>query len=142
MDSMGTHTKSFVPLFHFPPFVSCDAGGGDGRSLGAAAASRRGSAWSTFSEIDDDGGRTRWGSGQGLGLGQRQGQGGGLGQSEVESDTSDAIVPHLGAHLAELISISEGNPEYLPHMPHCVNLGKYTLLTNSLRIIDTLQQLR
>jgi hypothetical protein len=54
----------------------------------------------------------------------------------------DACVPHLGAHLAELVTILEGNSNFLPHLPHIINMDKYRLLSRTLGQIYQMQQLR
>jgi len=54
----------------------------------------------------------------------------------------EAVVPHLGAHLAELSTISEGNPEHLPEVPHLVNITKKKLMARSVMQLSKLQKLR
>jgi hypothetical protein len=53
-----------------------------------------------------------------------------------------AVVPHLGAHLAELTSIDEGNPEFLPDQPHLFNYTKKRLLARSVSLLVSLQARR
>jgi len=53
-----------------------------------------------------------------------------------------AVVPHLGAHLAELTSIAEGNPEFLPDQPHLFNYTKKRLLARSVGLLVSLQARR
>ena len=41
------------------------------------------------------------------------------------------VVPHLGPHLAEIVTIDEGNPNNIPDFPNLINLKKKILLANS-----------
>lgn len=50
------------------------------------------------------------------------------------------IVPHLGAHLAEIVTISEGNTEYIPDTPHMINVPKKVMLSRCLITINAMQQ--
>jgi len=52
-----------------------------------------------------------------------------------------AMVPHLGAHLSELSTIEEGNPDYLSDAPHLFNMDKCVLLAASLSSLSAMQQL-
>lgn len=61
-----------------------------------------------------------------------------------ESNLIDArgvcgIVPHLGAHLAELCAIDEGNTDYVIDFPSLINLGKLLLLGRTLIFLRQLQ---
>jgi hypothetical protein len=55
---------------------------------------------------------------------------------------SCGTVPHLGAHLAEAITIAEGNPAYLPHAPHSLNMNKLRFTARSVKVIARLQRAR
>lgn len=59
-----------------------------------------------------------------------------------KSSVGEGCVVHLGAHLAELVTINEGNPDYLPQAPHNINVGKLRLLARSVRQVARLQKLR
>ena len=59
----------------------------------------------------------------------------------ASSSSSTAMVPHLGAHLAELTTIEEGNPDYLSDAPHLFNLDKCGMLATSLSSLSAMQQL-
>mmetsp|Transcript_2806 Transcript_2806/g.4247 ORF Transcript_2806/g.4247 Transcript_2806/m.4247 type:complete len:652 (+) Transcript_2806:1-1956(+) len=52
------------------------------------------------------------------------------------------IVPHLGAHLAELCSIEEGNPTYLSDAPHLLNMDKKRLFSRCLLQIGRIQRMQ
>jgi hypothetical protein len=52
-----------------------------------------------------------------------------------------AIVPHLGAHLAELTSINEGNGDYLADRPYLFSTHKLALLAGTLSLLHKMQQL-
>ena len=54
---------------------------------------------------------------------------------------SAALVPHLGAHLAELASIGEGNPEQLSEAPHLSNLGRCRQVARSVSQLTKLQRI-
>ena len=62
--------------------------------------------------------------------------------SGVKDKAGRAIVPHLGAHLAELTTIAEGNPEFLPDYPHLLNTAKKKLMARSVALLVELQQRR
>lgn len=49
-------------------------------------------------------------------------------------------MPHLGAHLAELVTIGEGNPEHLPDAPHMLNLHKKLMTGKSLLLLARMQR--
>jgi len=53
----------------------------------------------------------------------------------------EAIVPHLGCHLSELATISEGNPDHLITHPHLLNIIKRRLLKKSVRVLANAQGL-
>ena len=53
-----------------------------------------------------------------------------------------AIVPHLGAHLAELTSINEGNNDYLIDRPYLYNCEKLKLLSNTLLLLNKMQSIQ
>lgn len=75
-------------------------------------------------------------------------------------NTSSGVVPHLGAHLAELVTIegkrciwlkydslqvhafcgSEGNPTYLPNAPHLFNMEKKRLCARALLQLRRVQR--
>jgi hypothetical protein len=59
----------------------------------------------------------------------------------VVSDKTEAFVPYLGAHLAELIGIFDGNPDTLPEAPHMMNMYKKILVARSLSLMSRMQRL-
>lgn len=50
------------------------------------------------------------------------------------------VVPHLAAHLGEMATIIEGNPDYLPDAPHLINLSKIRLITRAINTIAIMRQ--
>ena len=58
------------------------------------------------------------------------------------SENFHAIVPHLGAHLAELTSINEGNNDYLIDRPYLYNCEKLKLLSNTLLLLNKMQSIQ
>lgn len=72
---------------------------------------------------------------------QSGGGGGGGSSSTIHSDKFEAIVPHLGAHLAELTSIADGNTDYLPDRPYLFNTHKLALLAGTLSLLLKMQRL-
>ena len=50
------------------------------------------------------------------------------------------LVPHLGAHLAELSTIDEGNPDCVPDFPNLINLHKKFLLARTILYLGQLQK--
>ena len=53
-----------------------------------------------------------------------------------------AIVPHLGAHLAEITSVTEGNGDYLIDRPYLFNTHKLALLAGTLSLLRKMQQMQ
>lgn len=51
-------------------------------------------------------------------------------------------MPHIGAHLAELTAITEGNPSFIPENPHLINMNKYSLYSNTLTTLRKMQRLK
>ena len=51
-----------------------------------------------------------------------------------------AFIPHLGAHLAEISSIDEGNPDHLTNMPHLLNVTKLKLSARTFSNLADLQK--
>ena len=62
--------------------------------------------------------------------------------SGLKDKAGRPVVPHLGAHLAELTTIAEGNPEFLPDQPHLLNMTKKRLMARSVALLVSLQQRR
>lgn len=58
------------------------------------------------------------------------------------SASFQAMVPHMGAHLAELTSITEGNGDYLVDRPYLFSTHKLALLAGTLSMLHKMQQLR
>ncbi len=56
-------------------------------------------------------------------------------------DRTEAFVPYLGAHLAELIGIYDGNADTLPEAPHMMNMYKKILVARSLALLSRMQRL-
>lgn len=57
------------------------------------------------------------------------------------SDKFEAVVPHLGAHLAELTSVADGNTDYLADRPYLFNTHKLALLAGTLSLLLKMQRL-
>ena len=53
-----------------------------------------------------------------------------------------AFIPHLGAHLAEITSIDEGNPDHLPNSPHLLNVAKLKLSARTFSNLADLQKFK
>eukprot|EP00605_Chrysophyceae_sp_TOSAG23-4_P002368 GSChrysophyteH1.ASY1.ANO1.2620.1 assembled CDS len=53
-----------------------------------------------------------------------------------------AFIPHLGAHLAEITSIDEGNPDYLNDAPHLINVSKIKLSARAFSRLADLQRFK
>lgn len=64
------------------------------------------------------------------------------GDDAEDQDHVGAVVPHLGAHLAELTSISEGNGDFLESDPHLFNVQKLQLYASTLEQLRNYQRLR
>ena len=59
--------------------------------------------------------------------------------SLIDTRGVSGLVPHLGAHLAELCSIEEGNTDYVPDFPSLINLEKLILVGRTLLFLQELQ---
>jgi hypothetical protein len=64
------------------------------------------------------------------------------GDKGTGSSKFEAIVPHLGAHIAELTSIYEGNSDYLYDSPYLFNVNKLSLCASTLSFILKMQRLK
>jgi hypothetical protein len=53
-----------------------------------------------------------------------------------------AIVPYLGCHTAELLTINDGNSDFLVDRPYLFNMHKLALLAGTLSMLHKMQQLR
>ena len=53
----------------------------------------------------------------------------------IDTQGIGGVVPHIGAHLAELTSIHEGNSDTIPDVPNLINLHKKILFSRTLRTI-------
>jgi hypothetical protein len=53
-----------------------------------------------------------------------------------------AIVPYLGCHTAELLTINDGNSDFLVDRPYLFNTHKLALLAGTLSMLHKMQQLR
>jgi len=60
----------------------------------------------------------------------------------IWSENFEAIVPYLGAHSAELTTISEGNGDYLTDRPYLFNTHKMALLAGTLSLLLKMQRLQ
>jgi uncharacterized membrane protein YgcG len=59
-----------------------------------------------------------------------------------KSSAQGAFIPHLGAHLAEIASVDEGNADYLSDAPHLLNVVKLKLLARTVMQLADLQKFR
>jgi hypothetical protein len=59
-----------------------------------------------------------------------------------DDEGATAIVPHLGAHLTEILGIVEGNGQYLDGNPHLLNFKRMMHISNSLGMLGRAQQLQ
>ena len=53
----------------------------------------------------------------------------------IDTQGIGGVVPHIGAHLAELTSTHEGNSDTIPDVPNLINLHKKILFSRTLRMI-------
>jgi hypothetical protein len=60
----------------------------------------------------------------------------------LTADKTTAIVPHIGAHLAELASIAEGNADFVTDCPHLFNMHKLRLLASTMSTLRKMQSMR
>jgi len=60
----------------------------------------------------------------------------------TKSKAAGAFIPHLGAHLAEITSVDEGNTDYISNAPHLLNVVKLKLLARTVMQIADLQKFR
>ncbi len=60
----------------------------------------------------------------------------------LTADKTTAIVPHIGAHLAELASITEGNADFVADCPHLFNIHKLCLLAATMSTLRKMQSMR
>jgi hypothetical protein len=59
-----------------------------------------------------------------------------------KSSALGAFIPHLGAHLAEITSVDEGNTDYISNAPHLLNVVKLKLLARTVMQLADLQKFR
>ncbi len=62
-------------------------------------------------------------------------------EDRLSAERLTAVVPHMGAHLAELTSVSDGNADYLADAPHLRNLDKLRLVAATMTTLHKLQKM-
>jgi hypothetical protein len=67
-------------------------------------------------------------------------RGNNIATDEIKMDEIQCMVPHLAAHLGEMATIIEGNPDYLPDSPHLINLSKMQLMTRAINTIAIIRR--
>lgn len=59
---------------------------------------------------------------------------------DIDPNACTGIVPHLAAHTAELTSIYDSNPEFIPDTPHLLNIEKKIMTSRAILFLARLQR--
>ena len=58
----------------------------------------------------------------------------------VDPNACTGVVPHLAAHTAELTSIYDSNPEFIPDTPHLLNIEKKLMTSRAILFLARVQR--